>query len=114
MSPQPVSRPRQVLVVLNVNRNLQQEELDALVLEQEMLEALLEQQQLELELSHMENTALIEDPDPVEEARSLVNRTVPASSACTWMVDNVNMDNLETLPYDPGMANAMVEVDKDP
>ena len=30
----------------------------------------------------------------------------------TWMVDNVkDMDNLETLPYDPGME--MVEVDKD-
>ena len=60
-----------------------QEELDALMLEQAMLEELVEQQKLELELSHtMEKMALIENPDPVEEARSYINRTVPASSAC--------------------------------
>ena len=60
-----------------------QEELDALMLEQAMLEELVEQQKLELELSHtMEKMALIENPDPVEEVRSYINRTVPASSAC--------------------------------
>lgn len=29
------------------------------------------------------------------------------------MVDTVNIDNLETLPYDPGMAHEMVKADKD-
>ena len=114
-----------------------QEELDALMLEQAMLEELVEQQKLELELSHtMEKMALIENPDPVEEARSYINRkivlcfwflllgrngienlqffAIASARLGTWMVDNVNMDNLETLPYDPGMAHEMVEVDKDP
>ena len=68
---------------MDQDTDLLQDELDALLLEQAMLEEIVEQQQLELQLSQtMEEMALIEKPDPVEEARSLVNRTVPASSAC--------------------------------
>ena len=60
-----------------------QEELDALMLEQAMLEELLVQHQLELELSQaMEKMAVTEKLDPVDEAKSYVNRTIPASSGC--------------------------------
>lgn len=58
-----------------------QEELDQLLLQQKLLQELVEQEELQLELAQCLDKINFMD-DPVEQARSYVNRTVPASSNC--------------------------------
>ena len=56
-----------------------EQELEQLMLEQALLQELLDQQELEMKLSNA-NDAIAFLDDPVEQQKSYINRTVPASS----------------------------------
>lgn len=67
-------------VDLAVDTLQEQRELEELLLQEELMQELLEQQKMEYELSCICEREAFES-DPVEQQRSLVNRTIPASSA---------------------------------
>eukprot|EP00435_Cladocopium_sp_Y103_P053987 s473_g17.t1 len=79
-----------------------EEELECLKLEEAMYQELLAQEELEMELRVF------------EEEKSLLNRTIPASShVAPSELYMANMDNLETLPFDPESAIAALPTPKE-